>query len=173
MKFNVTAHCFVCSISFFLFGCTNAMNEKTGIESEWVNFFAKNNALNPLKKIDVKVIKKVDLIPVEKELAELSLEEWQPDEAEWTSLPIFPEFDQEPNFMAPAKFNHPLQPKDDVVNQLTFMLGEDNKGFYLYAEGAIDKGAYENFTKYIAHYKKQNIELNRFMMHSPGGLVSG
>ncbi|WP_104399245.1 hypothetical protein [Vibrio penaeicida] len=82
------------------------------------------------------------------------------------SLPLIPQEDVE--FRAPEKFKHPLQ----YSNKLTFMLGEDEKGNYLYGEGAITEGAFSKFQAYVNHYKKQNIELNRLMLHSPGGLIN-
>lgn len=73
-----------------------------------------------------------------------------------------------PNIKAPSKFNHPL---DDATN-LIFMLGEDESGYYLYGEGALLTGAYDKFLKYVNFYSQQNIELNRLMLHSPGGIVN-
>ena len=73
-----------------------------------------------------------------------------------------------PNFLAPEKFKHPLQ----TSNKMTFMLGQDDKGFYLYAEGVIKNGDFEKFKRYVAHYQKNGIKLDRLMMHSPGGMLA-
>ncbi|GAL18561.1 hypothetical protein JCM19235_1984 [Vibrio maritimus] len=73
-----------------------------------------------------------------------------------------------PDVRAPKKLNHPLQDSNDM----TFMLGEDNKGYYLYGEGAIVEGAYKKFKSYVEFYAAKNIKLDRLMMHSPGGLVN-
>ncbi len=71
-------------------------------------------------------------------------------------------------YRAPEKLKHPLQNSD----KLYFMIGEDEHGSYLYAEGAVIEGAYNKFLKYVRHYKDRGINLNRFMMHSPGGLLN-
>lgn len=70
--------------------------------------------------------------------------------------------------MAPSHFKHPLE----GVKNLVFMLGEDDKGYYLYGEGAFLENSYEKFLEYIDFYKKQNIKLDRIMLHSPGGIVN-
>ncbi len=70
--------------------------------------------------------------------------------------------------IAPAKYHHPLR----ATEKLSLMLGEDNRGYYLYAEGPIEKNAYKKFLKYIDHYQSIGIYLNRLMMHSPGGLLN-
>lgn len=82
------------------------------------------------------------------------------------SAPILPKIDFE--FKAPATYDHPLQ----YSERLTFMLGEDDKGHYLYGEGPITKDAFDKFMKYVNYYKGQNINLDRLMLHSPGGLVN-
>ncbi|MEZ9625258.1 hypothetical protein [Aliivibrio fischeri] len=73
-----------------------------------------------------------------------------------------------PNFYAPERFNHPLQHS----KKLTFMIGEDSLGSYLYGEGPIIEGAYNKFLKYVQHYQKLGIKLNRLMLHSPGGVLN-
>ncbi|EJV9310918.1 hypothetical protein ACH7WW_000897 [Vibrio vulnificus] len=73
-----------------------------------------------------------------------------------------------PDFYAPEKFGHPLQHS----KKLTFMIGEDSKGSYLYGEGPIIEGAYDKFLKYVNHYKKLGINLDRLMLHSPGGVLN-
>lgn len=72
-----------------------------------------------------------------------------------------------PEFFAPEKFEHPLRHS----NNLTFMIGEDSQGSYLYGEGPIISGAYEKFLKYVNHYEARGIKLNRLMLHSPGGVL--
>jgi len=54
------------------------------------------------------------------------------------------------------------------------MLGQDNKGDYLYGEGAITEGSFEKFKKYVNFYnnRENTPSLNRLMLHSPGGLVN-
>ncbi|SON53091.1 hypothetical protein [Vibrio tapetis] len=89
---------------------------------------------------------------------------WKPEPSfEETKLPIF-----SPNISAPKKLEHPLK----NATSLTFMLGEDSYGHYLYGEGPIVKGAYSKFLKYVNHFKSNGIHLNRIMLHSPGGLVN-
>ncbi|WP_114766218.1 hypothetical protein [Vibrio rhodolitus] len=73
-----------------------------------------------------------------------------------------------PDFYAPEKFGHPLQHS----KKLTFMIGEDSKGSYLYGEGPIIEGAYDKFLKYVNHYQKLGINLDRLMLHSPGGVLN-
>ncbi|WP_069446933.1 hypothetical protein [Vibrio scophthalmi] len=73
-----------------------------------------------------------------------------------------------PDFYAPEKFDHPLQHS----KKLTFMIGEDSKGSYLYGEGPIIEGAYDKFLKYVNHYQKLGINLDRLMLHSPGGVLN-
>lgn len=70
--------------------------------------------------------------------------------------------------MAPPSLGHPLQDAEELY----FMLGEDEVGPYLYAEGSVVKGAYNKFLKYVKHFEGRGINLNRFMMHSPGGLLN-
>ncbi|WP_213864637.1 hypothetical protein [Vibrio crassostreae] len=72
-----------------------------------------------------------------------------------------------PEFYAPEKYKHPLRHSEN----LNFMIGEDDKGSYLYGEGPIVQGAYKKFLTYVNHYKKQGVELKRFMLHSPGGVL--
>ncbi|TVU64259.1 hypothetical protein FQP88_05005 [Vibrio atlanticus] len=72
-----------------------------------------------------------------------------------------------PEFYAPEKYKHPLRHSKN----LNFMIGEDDKGSYLYGEGPIVPGAYKKFLTYVNHYKKQGVELKRFMLHSPGGVL--
>lgn len=72
-----------------------------------------------------------------------------------------------PEFYAPEKYKHPLRHSKN----LNFMIGEDGKGSYLYGEGPIVQGAYKKFLAYVDHYKKQGVELKRFMLHSPGGVL--
>ena len=72
-----------------------------------------------------------------------------------------------PVIKAPEKFNHPLK----ASTQLVFMLGQDDEGNYLYGEGAIDDTAFQKFKRYVDHYASIGIQLDRLMMHSPGGLV--
>ena len=52
------------------------------------------------------------------------------------------------------------------------MLGQDDKGYYLYSEGAITNGAYNKFKRYVAHFDKSGVKLDRLMMHSPGGMLA-
>lgn len=73
-----------------------------------------------------------------------------------------------PDFYAPEKFGHPLQHS----KKLTFMIGEDSQGSYLYGEGPIIEGAYDKFLKYVNHYQKLGINLDRLMLHSPGGVLN-
>lgn len=68
---------------------------------------------------------------------------------------------------APAKYHHPVR----EAKELTMMLGEDKAGYYLYAEGPIQKGTYAKFLKYVDFYQQQNRALHRLMMHSNGGLM--
>ncbi|BCN25762.1 hypothetical protein VYA_29540 [Vibrio alfacsensis] len=85
------------------------------------------------------------------------------------NLPSLPELLEKPvEIQAPSQFQHPLIESD----QLYFMLGEDSKGKYLYAEGAVIKGAYDKFVKYVNHFESRGIKLDRFMMHSNGGLLN-
>jgi len=72
-----------------------------------------------------------------------------------------------PEFYSPEKYKHPLRHSKN----LNFMIGEDDKGSYLYGEGPIVPGAYKKFITYVNHYKKQGVELKRFMLHSPGGVL--
>jgi len=72
-----------------------------------------------------------------------------------------------PYIQSPKQFNHPLEGASNLV----FMLGEDSEGYYLYGEGAIMAGAYEKFLKYVEFYQSQDKNLNRLMLHSPGGVV--
>lgn len=69
---------------------------------------------------------------------------------------------------APVKYHHPVRD----AKELTIMLGEDQQGYYLYAEGPIQQGAYNKFIKYVDFYKQQHVKLQRFMMHSNGGLMN-
>ena len=85
---------------------------------------------------------------------------------EMESWPIIPEYS--PDIKAPEKYKHPL----NDATKLTFMLGTDDKGNYLYGEGRITEGAYAKFIKYVEFYKNKKINLNRLMLHSPGGLVN-
>ena len=80
------------------------------------------------------------------------------------NLPIYK---LNPDFRAPKKYQHPL----NASNKLTFMLGQDDNGFYLYAEGIIRDGDYKKFQRYVQHYKENGIILSRLMMHSPGGIL--
>ncbi|EKP0309933.1 hypothetical protein JGK42_003875 [Aeromonas veronii] len=73
-----------------------------------------------------------------------------------------------PDIRAPNKYKHPLQ----HANKIIFMLGEDDAGYYLYGEGPLLAGAYEKMLRYVKFYQESGVELNRFMLHSPGGLVS-
>lgn len=73
-----------------------------------------------------------------------------------------------PEFYAPAKYKHPLR----NTKNLTFMIGEDSEGSYLYGEGPIISGAYEKFLKYVEHYKSLGVHLDRLMLHSPGGVLN-
>ncbi len=73
-----------------------------------------------------------------------------------------------PEFYAPTKYKHPLR----NTKNLTFMIGEDSEGSYLYGEGPIISGAYEKFLKYVEHYKSLGIHLDRLMLHSPGGVLN-
>ncbi|WP_157830808.1 hypothetical protein [Aeromonas sobria] len=73
-----------------------------------------------------------------------------------------------PDIRAPNKYKHPLQ----HANKIIFMLGEDDAGHYLYGEGPLLAGAYEKMLRYVKFYQESGIELNRFMLHSPGGLVN-
>ncbi|CAK1692405.1 ATP-dependent protease ClpP protease subunit [Vibrio crassostreae] len=72
-----------------------------------------------------------------------------------------------PEFYAPEKYKHPLRHS----KKLNFMIGEDSKGSYLYGEGPIVPGAFEKFIAYVNHYRNQGIDLKRFMLHSPGGVL--
>lgn len=72
-----------------------------------------------------------------------------------------------PEFYAPEKYKHPLRHS----KKLNFMIGEDSKGSYLYGEGPIVPGAFDKFIAYVDHYKKQGVNLKRFMLHSPGGVL--
>lgn len=80
--------------------------------------------------------------------------------------PVLPahEFD----IRAPKSYQHPLANAHKII----FMLGEDKAGNYLYGEGPLLAGTYEKMLRYINFYKKKNINLNRLMLHSPGGLVN-
>ncbi len=82
------------------------------------------------------------------------------------NVPLFPSYSFD--VRAPEQFKHPLQ----FSNKLNFMLGEDEQGFYLYGEGPITKDAYRKFLAYVKHYKNKNIDLDRLMLHSPGGFVN-
>jgi hypothetical protein len=73
-----------------------------------------------------------------------------------------------PDFKAPPSLRHPLQGSEHV----NFMIGQDDKGNYLYAEGGIGPGTFNRFKQYVNHYEKQGIKLDRFMMHSPGGMLA-
>lgn len=79
-----------------------------------------------------------------------------------------PELKFNPDFRAPEKYQHPLQ----TSSKLIFMLGQDDNGFYLYAEGVITDGDFNKFKRYVAHYQKNGIILKRLMMHSPGGMLA-
>lgn len=72
-----------------------------------------------------------------------------------------------PEFYAPEKYKHPLRHS----KKLNFMIGEDSKGSYLYGEGPIVPGAFKKFIAYVEHYKSQGVDLKRFMLHSPGGVL--
>ncbi|MGC9462361.1 hypothetical protein [Vibrio genomosp. F10] len=72
-----------------------------------------------------------------------------------------------PSIQAPEHLEHPLSSSMDIM----FMLGQDSKGYYLYGEGKIAEGTFEKFLRYVDHYKLRNIELDRIMIHSPGGLM--
>ncbi|MEZ9120850.1 hypothetical protein [Vibrio cyclitrophicus] len=73
-----------------------------------------------------------------------------------------------PEFYAPEKYKHPLRNSKN----LTFMIGEDSQGSYLYGEGPIVPGAYNKFLKYVEHYKSLGVNLERLMLHSPGGVLN-
>ncbi|WP_261872659.1 hypothetical protein [Vibrio rarus] len=73
-----------------------------------------------------------------------------------------------PPITAPKRIGHPLANSTKII----FMLGEDSQGYYLYGEGMIVKGTYDKFLRYINYYNKKGINLNRIMMHSPGGLMN-
>ncbi|WP_067522661.1 hypothetical protein [Endozoicomonas ascidiicola] len=92
----------------------------------------------------------------------------EPVKFEEFQLPPMPVLKFNPNFLAPEKFQHPLQTSDNLV----FMLGQDKKGNYLYSEGAITDGAYKKFIRYVAHFAEKGIKLDRLMMHSPGGMLA-
>ena len=94
--------------------------------------------------------------------------EAMPSEPDGMTLPRLPELRINPNFLAPEKFQHPLQTSEKLV----FMLGEDDQGNYLYSEGAITDGAYDKFLRYVDHYAKTGVKLDRLMMHSPGGMLA-
>ena len=89
-------------------------------------------------------------------------------EPDGITTPRLPELRINPNFLAPEKFQHPLQTSEKLV----FMLGEDDQGNYLYSEGAITDGAYDKFLRYVDHYAKNGVKLDRLMMHSPGGMLA-
>ncbi|MGF1763394.1 hypothetical protein [Aliivibrio kagoshimensis] len=72
-----------------------------------------------------------------------------------------------PSIQAPKYLKHPLSESMEVI----FLLGEDQKGYYLYGEGSLTEGTFVKFQRYIAHYQSRNIKLNRLMIHSPGGLM--
>ncbi|EEX94160.1 hypothetical protein VIOR3934_15271 [Vibrio orientalis CIP 102891 = ATCC 33934] len=85
------------------------------------------------------------------------------------NLPTLPELLEKPvEIQAPPSFKHPLVSSE----KLYFMLGEDQKGNYLYAEGPVVEGAYDDFIKYVRHFESRGIHLDRFMMHSNGGLLN-
>ncbi|MCG9642082.1 hypothetical protein L1D22_19765 [Vibrio sp. Isolate34] len=72
-----------------------------------------------------------------------------------------------PSIQAPEHLEHPLSASMGIM----FLLGEDSKGYYLYGEGKIAEGTFQKFIRYVDHYKLRNIELDRIMIHSPGGLM--
>lgn len=73
-----------------------------------------------------------------------------------------------PPIMAPKQVGHPLANSTKII----FMLGEDAQGYYLYGEGMIAEGTYDKFLRYVDYYNKKGIELDRVMIHSPGGLMN-
>jgi len=115
----------------------------------------------PLPKQQAKPLPKQQVKPLPKQQAKPL-----PDDAKLLLPPTLPVLT--PNIKAPKKFKHPLTDADKLI----FMLGEDEKGLYLYGEGAIVEGAFDKFQLYINYYNNKNITLNRLMLHSPGGLVN-
>ncbi|NOH24307.1 hypothetical protein [Vibrio europaeus] len=74
----------------------------------------------------------------------------------------------EPNFTPGYKPD-----TDDSKNKLAFILGTERDGTeYLYAEGPIEKGAYQEFIQAVSKYQSLGKNPSKFVIHTPGGMLS-
>ncbi|MGR5205775.1 hypothetical protein [Vibrio sp. PNB23_22_7] len=153
-------------LSFSLLGCTSPSSLENLEESN-----KKENYDNAIKTANKKVNKNIvdnfdknNKKHVDKNTP-INANKLQKNKPNKKSINVF---EEEVSIEAPLKYQHPLQSTDKIY----FMLGEDDYGKYLYAEGSIVKGAYKKFIRYVDGYKKNGIYLNRLMMHSNGGLLN-